>query len=1022
MPADRPSAGPVRVARRLLAGCAALVLSGALAQAPSLTTRGEDALKEAVAVARARHGEVSEQHAVALRELADLYWSEQRLVDAARTLEQAVEVAQQVSPDGFGVTRLMQNLAAVYNTNHQPERALALHERALAMRTRLLGTDHVDLAVILLNLGDSHRQMGNFADALPPMQRALALREKHLPAGHPDIAWATSFIGRVYREAGDYATALPYFERTLTIREQALGPTHRFVSRSLSDLALLHRDRGDFDAARPLLERALQIDRGNLGPNHPDVVSALSALGLLLRDMGEYAQALPLFERALQVDLAAHGPDHPRVAARLSDLGQTYRALGEIGRATALYQRALAIEEAQRTPSRGAVAARLHNLATVVRSDAPERALPMFERALALTEAVYGRDHPRMADTLTGMALHLRDRGDLSQAQALIERAVAIEEKAGGPRHPRLASALVGAGAIQRAAKDGAAASASLQRALAIASRGDQPDTLWRAQHALALQAQDGGDTALSIYWGKQAVNTVQSLRGRLAGLGADLQRAFLADKRGAYTQLADQLIAAGRLAEAQEVLAMLKEEELYDFTARSGGEDLRATRAGFVGPAELAAEQRWQAIADQLAALGREAADLARKARLGLPPEEQARRRQVDADLVLAHQRFDRFMADLRGEFAAAGARQAEAFGARQLANLVVLQDVLAELGRDTVLLHYVVTEQRVAIILTTADVQIARETRIAAADLNRQVLAFRQALAQRRDVRELRAIAQALHRHLIGPVAADLRQAGARRLMLSLDGTLRYLPFAALHDGRRWLVEDYALSVYTEAARLQLARRPRAEWAMTGLGLTRAVPGFAALPAVREELEGVRAALRSGAVYLDEQFTAERLRDELAEAPAVLHIASHFHFRPGTLDRSFLLLGDGNRLTLKDIGDRRLRFSGVELLTLSACDTAMGGGADETGAEVEGFGALAQRQGAGAVLATLWPVADASTGRFMRLVYTQRQTGTPGKGDALRAAQLAFLRSEPARGERDARLAHPFHWAPYVLMGNWR
>lgn len=95
-----------------------------------------------------------------------------------------------------------------------------------------------------------------------------------------------------------------------------------------------------------------------------------------------------------------------------------------------------------------------------------------------------------------------------------------------------------------------------------------------------------------------------------------------------------DQLIAAGRLAEAQEVLAMLKEEELYDFVARSNAYDSRSTRAGFIGPAEIDAHSRWQQISDQLAKLGRESADFTRKARLGLTPEEQARRAQRDTDL----------------------------------------------------------------------------------------------------------------------------------------------------------------------------------------------------------------------------------------------------------------------------------------------------------------------------------------------------------------------------------------------------
>jgi CHAT domain-containing protein len=486
------------------------------------------------------------------------------------------------------------------------------------------------------------------------------------------------------------------------------------------------------------------------------------------------------------------------------------------------------------------------------------------------------------------------------------------------------------------------------------------------------------------------------------------------------YVSLADQLVGAGRLAEGQEVLGMLKEEELYDYVARGGEQDVRGTVATFVGAAEAAAQVRWETIRGQVAEIAREAAELDRKAALGLSADEQARRRQLDADLVLVNQRYDVFVTELSRDFAAAGARRAEALGARQLRNLVVVQDLLAEFGRDAALLHYVVADQRVAIIMTTADVQVGRETRIPAAELNRKVLAFRQALAARTDVT---AAARELYRILLGPVQADLQQAGARTLLLSLDGTLRYLPFAALHDGRGWLTERYAVALYTEAARVQLARAPRRQWTMTGLGLTHAVPGFAALPAVREELEGLRRRALPGEVFLDEQFTADRLRTSLAAGRPVVHIASHFQFRPGTYAQSFLVLGDGARLSLQDIRDRRLRFANVDLLTLSACDTAMGGGADETGAEVEGFGALAQQQGAAAVLATLWPVADGSTSLFMQSVYSRRQADPSlSKAEALRQAQISFLRPPKGGGRTDPRHTHPFYWAPYVLMGNWR
>jgi CHAT domain-containing protein len=143
--------------------------------------------------------------------------------------------------------------------------------------------------------------------------------------------------------------------------------------------------------------------------------------------------------------------------------------------------------------------------------------------------------------------------------------------------------------------------------------------------------------------------------------------------------------------------------------------------------------------------------------------------------------------------------------------------------------------------------------------------------------------------------------------------------------------------------------------------------------------------------------------------------------------MDNSFLLLGDGNRLTLSQIRDK-LNFNGVELLTLSACETALGSEADPGhGVEVEGLGAIAQQAGASAVLATLWPVADESTAELMRALYQAHKDDHLDKADALRKAQLTLLQggvSADVGGHSKAGAApfsHPFFWAPFILVGNW-
>jgi CHAT domain-containing protein len=143
------------------------------------------------------------------------------------------------------------------------------------------------------------------------------------------------------------------------------------------------------------------------------------------------------------------------------------------------------------------------------------------------------------------------------------------------------------------------------------------------------------------------------------------------------------------------------------------------------------------------------------------------------------------------------------------------------------------------------------------------------------------------------------------------------------------------------------------------------------------------------------------------------VLRLASHFRFSPGTEANSFLLLGDGQQLTLGELRAQNDRFDQVDLLTPSACDTALGGGRAEHGREIEGFGVIAQQQGAKAVLATLWPVADQSTASLMADTHRRRQERQLSKIEALRQAQIA-LQAQP-------RDSHPFCWAPFIPMGNW-
>jgi CHAT domain-containing protein len=342
--------------------------------------------------------------------------------------------------------------------------------------------------------------------------------------------------------------------------------------------------------------------------------------------------------------------------------------------------------------------------------------------------------------------------------------------------------------------------------------------------------------------------------------------------------------------------------------------------------------------------------------------------------------------------------------------------QSLIRALGDDVALLQYYITDKRVGMLLTTAGIQLARSTDIDSKELNRKIVELRR-LLQDPKANPLPA-AQELYRILVAPVATDLEQVKAKTVMLSLDGALRYLPFGALHDGERYLISRWNLPMYTSVTRQRLRDSVLPNWQAAGLGVTKAWPEFKPLAGVKAEIGAIiktaSGGVMPGEMYLDEAFTAARLKDISQRKFPLMHVASHFRFSPGTEANSFLLLGDGERLTLGEIRTQNYRFDNVDLLTLSACETGLGGGRDAQGKEIEGFGVIAQQQGAKAVLATLWPVADESTATLMAELYRRRQSDSLTKIEALRQAQISLTQG--------LKYAHPYYWAPFILMGNWR
>jgi CHAT domain-containing protein/Tfp pilus assembly protein PilF len=291
----------------------------------------------------------------------------------------------------------------------------------------------------------------------------------------------------------------------------------------------------------------------------------------------------------------------------------------------------------------------------------------------------------------------------------------------------------------------------------------------------------------------------------------------------------------------------------------------------------------------------------------------------------------------------------------------------------------------------------------------LTREVRQFRRTL-EKRTTREYLLHAQRLYDWLIRPLEAALNSARLDTLIFVPDGPLRTIPMAALHDGSRFLVAKYSLATTPSLNLTDPRPLKRENTRVLAVGLTQSVQGFPPLPNVAQELRALQQIFPS-TTLLDRDFVLEsmerKLKDELF---SIVHMASHGQFA-SEVGESFLLAFD-KKLTIdrleEVIGRLKFRDQPLELLTLSACETAAG---DDRAAL--GLAGVAVKAGARSALATLWSVSDEATADLVAEFYRQLQDPRTSRALALQRAQLKLL--------ADPRYRHPGLWSPFLLINNW-
>jgi CHAT domain-containing protein/tetratricopeptide (TPR) repeat protein len=913
------------------------------------------------------------------------------------------------------------------------------------------------LSLIVNNLGFVYRSLGEMPKAAKFYQRALDLAYKI--EDFPGRAHALNNFGEVQNHLGDRQTALKMYETALEIARKIKDV--ELQVKILNNTGIAHFSAGEREKALENYQSALKLLPPNGNKNLEGVI--LNNIGMVFDSRGDKQNAIVFYNRALP--LVITGGDKETQASILANLGLTYDSLNDKKRALEYFTQALKIAREAHLKTLESTA--LLNIGSIYDSISEEdKAIEHFLQVIKTTEETLD---VRLAITaLNNIGKIFLEAREPQNALLFFNKALPPAKQSG---FREIESKLLNnAGYAFEQRGDAAKAQDFYLQALAIARRiGDKAMEGGTLSNLMLLQ-QKQKNSDFAVFFGKQSVNIYQNLRSNIKNLDKDLQKTYLESVSEIYRQLAEILIASGRIAEAEQVLAMLKEDEYFEFVRRDDKVASELKSRISLSPAELEAFKNYEKLADETTRLGREFSELEAK-RNSLPldqtlsAEEQAQYDLLKKKLDDAAAVFNKFLEDLKIKFGQRDVRVAQIESDTQ--------GILKQLGEPkTVIISTIVGYDKLNLIVTTAGAQRAHTVNITESELNKLIFEFREAV--KNPTVDPRVSGKKLYEKLFpAALQKDLENVKADTIIWSLDGTLRYAPIAALWDGKQYLVEKYTNAVLTLASRNKLDAKTsdRKKWQALGVGVSKqavvqaadgSTKSFDALAAVPEELCSVvndpqkkdfcaqlakdKTGVISGVSLFDEQFTLQNFQRYLGRTP-IVHIASHFSLNAGNETDSFLLLGGGDerKFTLSNLGSANL--NSVELLTLSACNTAMSAGSKSNGLEIESFGALAQNKGAKSVLATLWAVADSSTRDLMIEFYRQIENDAKtGKAEALRKAQIALLNGKysseegktkrsdledlsdsgakqpPFKKDANAPFAHPYYWSPFILFGNWQ
>jgi CHAT domain-containing protein/Tfp pilus assembly protein PilF len=914
----------------------------------------------------------------ALIGLATAEWRQRKLSEASKTIQRALLLSRQPSLKQEQA-RALSIKGSIARANKQPDQAIAAFSAAAKIYEQL--EERKAAADALSGLVESYRDRGERNQAIEIAERVIALRER--TEDRPGLISALFSLGLLHSDQGKYDRASATYERALGLA-QATGDKIN-VALALNRLGNVQNYLGAYDRAQHYYEQAVEnYEAANSPVRAAGPLQNLSAVAFFRAD---YRRAVAYSERALKI--FEQNNDEEKILIALNNLSLYYSEQGDFKHAFEYYERAIKLAE-KRSDER-AQATSLARLGAIYMAQREYNlAIEYFQRALKLQTLAANRKEMNVLPVRIGQALI--ELKDYDRAIESIDQALASARKTG--ERLDIAEALATRARALYGKKERDGALKAVSEVLSLAEALNAPALYWRAFYLQGVIARDSGDTAAAISLLQQAAGYLRSIRNRLAG-GQESDQFFLAGERQrVYLDLIELLIKTGRTAEALEYIEETRQRELTNLYRKAGSRP--------ANPAEANAYERLQSLAARVRSLDQEL----------MAAADPARNRELQEKLSALQAEQDSFTQNLLHDYP----RVAEIAGLKPTS----LASIQASLPDGVLVLEPFSLTDQVVIFAFDKKQLLMRAIPLKPEELDRTAGQLRAAFSRSRSTNpeQMKKLGRQIYEWLIGPFESELAQAD--HLIVITSGKLRYLPIQALWSGERYLIERIPISYVATAASLIFYTESGSNSNRTGalaIGNPLAADRLLALPYAEEETREIgklfspRATIRIGV-----DATKANLRTDAVRAD-LIHFATHAMLDAQQPERSYILMAGENdeerRLNYGEIPELEPQLHGASLVTLSACETALG--RETEGLEISGLSEQFRQAGVRSVIASLWKVSDLSTKALMTEFYSQVKAGR-SRANALREAQLKLIRSSRAD------FNDPFFWAPFILIGDYR